>query len=314
MKYAAFPLLLCTILLASCLPEPEPENTDNVDDTGGEEITDHGPFTLSGSITGYTSDVAIKLVVNGDTEEVQELIYLAGSFPDVNFATPLSTGDTLGLVIQTAPLHEQCEVTALTSTVQSEAPTFTIQCSDVCGTDAICSAWRNTHNALRSSLSEGAVTDDGTDGNYPIPSSPLPDLVWNEKLAQVAQAHAEACVYEHNADRQTEYVAAGGENIYIGENIAYKASSAALQPLENYAEILTNAWWDEHTDWHYQAYESATINGAGHFTQIIWENTIEIGCGVASCPNMVSGFNTAFGVCNYAPGGNYINQYPYQIN
>lgn len=183
-----------------------------------------------------------------------------------------------------------------------------------CGSDDICQTWLDTHNDRRAELNAGTVTDDGTDVTYPMPSSPLPDLVWNKKLAKVAQAYADACVYEHNVDRQSQYVAAGGENIYIGENIAYNATTAALSSLEVYAAAQTNLWWDEHELWHYQAYQSGTINGAGHFTQMIWANTIEVGCGIASCPNMNLGFNTVFGVCNYGLGGNYTNKKPYEVD
>lgn len=197
----------------------------------------------------------------------------------------------------------------------SAADTDGQQSTSGCGSDTVCEAWLDTHNDRRAELNAGTVTDDGTDGTYPVPSTPLPMLVWNSHLAEVAQAHADACVYEHNSDRKDQYVAAGGENIYIGENIAVNYTSAALNSLESYAVTQTDLWWDEHTLWHHQTYQSGTINGAGHFTQMIWENTIEVGCGIASCPNMNPSYNNAaFGVCNYGPGGNYSNQAPYSID
>lgn len=187
--------------------------------------------------------------------------------------------------------------------------------AESCADDVICQAWLNTHNDFRADLNAGTVADSGTYGTYPVPLTPLPDLVWNDQLATVAQGHADACVYEHNGERRDDYIAAGGENIYIGENIAVHGTTGTLASFETYAKKQTEAWWGEHKDWHYQPYQSGTINGAGHFTQIIWANTIEIGCGIASCPGILPGYtNAAFGVCNYGPGGNYLNQYPYDIN
>ncbi|EAR11416.1 CAP domain-containing protein [Reinekea blandensis] len=187
--------------------------------------------------------------------------------------------------------------------------------TEACETGEICQTWLDTHNNFRAELNAGTVVDDGTYGTYPIPATPLPTLTWNAQLAQVAQAHADACVYEHNPNREDEYVAAGGENIYIGENIAVNGTTGTLATLETYAEAQTEAWWSEYDLWHYKTYQHGTDSDAGHFTQMIWANTIEIGCGIASCPGILPGYtNAAFGVCNYGPGGNYNGQYPYEVS
>jgi len=38
----------------------------------------------------------------------------------------------------------------------------------------------------------------------------MPDLVWDDKLAQVAANYAATCVYAHNAYRAANYSALGG--------------------------------------------------------------------------------------------------------
>ena len=50
-----------------------------------------------------------------------------------------------------------------------------------------------------------------------------------------------------------------------------------------------------------------------HFTQMVWKNTTELGCGVASCSGI---FDKKFGpatyhVCLYNPVGNVIGQEQY---
>jgi hypothetical protein len=43
----------------------------------------------------------------------------------------------------------------------------------------------------------------------------------------------------------------------------------------------------------------------GHYTQVVWSGTRELGCGVARSPSR------EIWVCNYNPPGNYIGQRPY---
>ena len=47
----------------------------------------------------------------------------------------------------------------------------------------------------------------------------------------------------------------------------------------------------------------------GHFTQVVWNNSVEIGCGVAKGTD-----NFVYGVCNYSPPGNFIGAQNYQNN
>jgi len=45
---------------------------------------------------------------------------------------------------------------------------------------------------------------------------------------------------------------------------------------------------------------------AGHYTQIVWRDSIEIGCGIATCAGARS-----VASCRYHPPGNVIGQQPY---
>ena len=42
----------------------------------------------------------------------------------------------------------------------------------------------------------------------------------------------------------------------------------------------------------------------GHFTQVVWKSSTELGCGISVDSN-----NRIVGVCNYNPPGNYMGQF-----
>ena len=50
-------------------------------------------------------------------------------------------------------------------------------------------------------------------------ASNMEAVVWDDKLQLVAQNYANKCVWEHNAERSSDYQAAGGTG-YVGENLA----------------------------------------------------------------------------------------------
>lgn len=196
----------------------------------------------------------------------------------------------------------------------ASAPVTSLSCDDA----PLCADWLSAHNDLRAQLSEGAIADDGTQGAYPVPATALPALVWDAQLAAVAQQYADKCSWGHNSARKSQYHAAGGTFSSVGENIAYKAYSSTQKNSADVLPELFNLWANENTDWHYQAYQSASINGAGHFSQLIWATTSHVGCAISECSSLANadvpaGYKIFYAVCDYAPAGNYIGQYPYGL-
>ena len=126
------------------------------------------------------------------------------------------------------------------------------------------------------------------------PAASMPALVWDDLPAMVAQSYAQNCVFAHNSSRTTQYAALGGSG-YVGENIAM--GTAGFFSLVDLAQL----WADEKASWTY----GTNSAGVGHYTQMIWATTLAVGCGAAACTG------STFLVCDYAPGGNYIDQAPY---
>jgi len=135
----------------------------------------------------------------------------------------------------------------------------------------------------------------------PPPSPALPPVSWDPILADSAYNYAIKCqgsmgLLSHNANRSTDYQALGGSG-YVGENI-YGTSGTATP-----ADAVT-LWMDEAS-----SYDYATNSGnAGHYTQVVWRDSVRIGCAIVDCPALTY-HNTV--ICDYAPGGNISGQKPY---
>ena len=52
---------------------------------------------------------------------------------------------------------------------------------------------------------------------------------------------------------------------------------------------------------------------AGHFTQVVWKGSTQVGCGAADCSGH-SGVLPAYVVCRYAPAGNYDTATAFKAN
>jgi hypothetical protein len=127
---------------------------------------------------------------------------------------------------------------------------------------------------------------------------------WNTALAASAKAYAEQCVWQHSSDRSPD----AGFNS-VGENLAYTSQQLSAYGVENVVDM----WADERFDWDFgMTIGDGTFSEYGHYTQVVWHSTTEIGCGAAYCANIagIQGSGTVI-VCRYGPAGNYTGQAPY---
>ena len=88
-----------------------------------------------------------------------------------------------------------------------------------------------------------------------------------------------------------------------GENLYYTYSEKPLDPA-TLAQKAVEAWYEEVADYDYG--KPGFSVDTGHFTQVVWKETTQIGCGVAQGPRMLAGRNATINyvVCHYAPDGN----------
>jgi uncharacterized protein YkwD len=119
----------------------------------------------------------------------------------------------------------------------------------------------------------------------------LRPLRWSFSLAESAQQWAEHLASIGVMQHASEIRA--GQNLYV-------IHGATTRPA-----LVVRRWAEEAKD--YREPQNYCRPGAlcGHFTQIIWAATEELGCGVAG------GEQGQFWVCFYLPPGNVVGQKPY---
>ncbi len=116
-------------------------------------------------------------------------------------------------------------------------------------------------------------------------------LIWSDKLAGVAQEWANRLM----ANGQFAH----SHNPNYGENL-YEISGAAATPNQ-----MVKAFADEVSDYDYLSNTCRGRGVCGHYTQVVWNDTKEVGCAVAR------GGRREVWVCEYYPPGNWVGRKPY---
>lgn len=126
-------------------------------------------------------------------------------------------------------------------------------------------------------------------------------LEWSPVLAAYAQEWANFLASENNCQIRHRTTAEERQKNY-GENIFWGGCCDYYHPID--ASI---AWYGEKQDYTYGPISSRDYGKTtGHYTQMIWENSKEVGVGVAKCAD-----GALIVVANYFPAGNYVGEYPY---
>ena len=124
----------------------------------------------------------------------------------------------------------------------------------------------------------------------------IPPLSWNAEVAAYAQEWADSLTTFHNCNLiHRENTRGYGENLYGG------GSAESSKPID-----ASLAWYSEIQQYTYVRLDENNWYNTGHYTQMIWKNTKEVGVGIGTCPA-----GGVIIVANYNPTGNYMGEYPY---
>ena len=126
----------------------------------------------------------------------------------------------------------------------------------------------------------------------------LPPLIWNAALARAADEYAEvllargALAHASASDRK-----GNGENLWMG-------TAGAWNP-----DAMVGMFLDERRYFRAAAFPDVSLTGnwsdVGHYSQIVWRDTKEVGCAIDS------GGGMDVLVCRYSPAGNVFGKMPF---
>ncbi|KAK7809895.1 hypothetical protein U0070_000281, partial [Myodes glareolus] len=130
----------------------------------------------------------------------------------------------------------------------------------------------NKHNELRRHVSP--------------PGCDLLEMQWNSDAQKNAQAWANLCTLQHSPqDSRTIPNLGCGENLFMA---SYPASwSEAIQ-----------SWYDESRNFNFGIGPNPSNAVVGHYTQLVWNTSHQLGCAFAECPNSSWRY---YYVCHYCP-------------
>jgi len=112
-------------------------------------------------------------------------------------------------------------------------------------------------------------------------------LSWSSNLENIAQAYADS--YDCSGTL-THSGKPYGENLALG------------YPLYD-GETGIAAWYDEIKNYDFS--DPGFSDDTGHFTQVVWKDTTQVGCGYKQCSNEWG----IYLVCNYLAQGNIIGEF-----
>lgn len=131
-------------------------------------------------------------------------------------------------------------------------------------------------------------------------SSPLANFSqqWANRLNQTNGCHMKH--RPHHGANKTEF----GENLFWGSPLRWTDGTTEVQKISS--REVVREWAEEARYYNYHTNSCQPGQQCGHYTQMVWRNTKQVGCGVSICPD-----KSQVWVCSYNPPGNWVGEKPY---
>jgi uncharacterized protein YkwD len=133
----------------------------------------------------------------------------------------------------------------------------------------------------------------------------VPPLTWSSALAAHAQEWVDhlknsGCKLAHRTENRQGY----------GENLHWASGGGSGQGPNQQIDVppaeVVESWVREGADYNAATHTCAEGRTCGHYTQVVWKNTTEVGCAMTVCDD-----KSQIWICNYNPAGNVSGENPF---
>jgi hypothetical protein len=301
-------LFVLLILISFILPatairyaQAATENSQDSDSTGNEQ-QQNSSSTGSGQGSGSSSTGSGQESNNAGNEQQQSSSSTENSQQSNNAGNAQESGNTGNEQQQSNNAGNAQGMPGATSTSGSTANNAT-STSGSTANNATSTSGSTVSNSTGNMSSADFVNGVLAVHNRERAAVGVPPLVWTDKLAADAKTWAEHLATTGKFEHDTEHLGTLGE----GESLAGYFGGPLVQcSTQCSGPNGVYHWVDEKNNWNG---DSGCASGkvCGHYTQMVWRDTKEVGCATAKG----SGLPFSVLVCRYSPPGNVIGQKPY---
>ena len=135
-------------------------------------------------------------------------------------------------------------------------------------------------------------------------SKAVPPLRWSGQLAQVAADWANHLANRNSCRMRHRSGSGYGENLYWSSAVRWSSGERAVARVA--PRTVVNSWVGEQRDYDARTNRCRSGRVCGHYTQVVWQGTTQVGCALSVCPDKAQ-----IWVCNYSPPGNVVGQRPF---
>ena len=132
------------------------------------------------------------------------------------------------------------------------------------------------------------------------------ELRYSTELQVSAQAWADTLMRtNHCGMRHSKPEGQYGENLYWASAISWsdgRRELATVRPAQ-----VVDSWGGEKRDYDHAKNSCKPGKMCGHYTQMVWKTSTQVGCAMAVCPDS----QEQVWVCQYQPAGNWVGSKPY---
>ncbi|MEX8501228.1 CAP domain-containing protein [Leptothrix ochracea] len=132
----------------------------------------------------------------------------------------------------------------------------------------------------------------------------VPELRWADDLAQSSAQWAAKLLKGQRCIMVHSQLPGLGENLYWASPLMGSDGSVAIQTISTARAV--DAWGHEDANYDLATNTCQPGKVCGHYTQLVWKTTQEVGCAKHICPA-----SDQVWVCQYRPAGNVVGERPY---